>query len=436
MTNISDTERAKISSCTYEQQVLTMSFSEKMYRDIVSTDTTPSNNAFSPHVGLSPTLPSILPSTKYLVDDIKTIKVEENIEGNVEEVLIERENVYTFNNAVMKLPKMDNSGNSSTFIDGGTKKEVNNIFLPNLCLCINEGEDKLYIVVSYTIEDSKINNENMRSHIIMRINFIYYKSETSNWSFVVHEFLLGKGAKCAVVYECIGNSINQGRHNPNGVDPNFYVLLFLKKTCCDLFQNIFKTNRHTQSINKVGFFKKMKSSDIDLFHGSIIRENGLDLTKDVDIKSKLTYNANYINEEIDDTTIFNYTTILWDIYHPKYGQKNYRYFNTISGNQQSQYPTDGRNIYISVTGDILDWLLSSFICFLNVKNPESNMDGGKIRKYSCKNNYKKYKKTKKNKKTKSGKKYKKTKKQKVGKNIKKQQTTRKLRYKNNKIIIL
>jgi hypothetical protein len=183
--------------------------------------------------------------------------------------------IFKYNNAVMKQYKMENSGNSATFVDGGTLKQTENILIPNLCLCIygnandpDEQNDKFYIVVSYECKEITPDVKN----IIMKINLIYV-SGTETTMFVVHEFVLGKGVHCKEIYNDLvhsapiktkfNNSINP---DTNNITTAFPILFCLKKTCCDLFQNILKCSAHVKgesSYEILGFFKKIPTPLLD-----------------------------------------------------------------------------------------------------------------------------------------------------------------------------
>lgn len=185
------------------------------------------------------------------------------------------DSVFKYNNAVMKKSKMENSGNSATFIDGGTLKQTENILIPNLCLCILGNEqanskeigDKFYIIVSYDCREIVDGIKN----IIMRINLIYI-SNSEETMFVVHEFILGKGVHCKEVYNDLAHSLPiRTRFNgipfENTISVIFPILFCLKKTCCDLFQNILKCSTHVKNNNQyeiMGFFKQIDKEKLEL----------------------------------------------------------------------------------------------------------------------------------------------------------------------------
>ena len=208
--------------------------------------------------------------------------------------------VYKYNNAVMKKTNMEDSGNSATFIDGGTLKQTENLIMPNLCLCIhgnqssNEQGDKFYIIVSYECRHINPGIEN----IVMRINFIYIPNPESGGQtsmFVVHEFILGKGVHCKEVYNDLAHSqpVKSGFNKmfPDKMDTSlsaFPILFCLKKTCCDLFQNILKCSAHIKNGDNyeiLGFFKRVSPEKLKLFtnkdtaHTIIVETDIKDLIK-------------------------------------------------------------------------------------------------------------------------------------------------------------
>jgi len=191
--------------------------------------------------------------------------------ANVDQELTE--SIFKYNNAVFKKMNVENTGNSSTFIDGGTSKQTENILIPNLCLCIhgnengNENGDKFYIIVSYECREIVDGTKN----IIMRINLIYIP-KSGEVLFVVHEFVLGKGVHCKEVYNDLASSapintrFKEPKFNEKSPLSAFPILFSLKKTCCDLFQNILKCSSHVKngdSYEILGFFKKMDKRLLD-----------------------------------------------------------------------------------------------------------------------------------------------------------------------------
>ena len=216
--------------------------------------------------------------------------------------------IFKYNNAVMKQYKMENSGNSATFVDGGTLKQTENILIPNLCLCIHGNEndtqeqnDKFYIVVSYVCKEITPGVRN----IIMRINLIYV-SGSDTTMFVVHEFVLGKGVHCKEIYNDLVHStpiktkfnglINTAAKNITTVFP---ILFCLKKTCCDLFQNILKCSAHVKvgdSYEILGFFKKIPTPLLDTITNKDIAAT---IVMETDIKELLVSRS--LNENCDIT---------------------------------------------------------------------------------------------------------------------------------------
>jgi hypothetical protein len=188
----------------------------------------------------------------------------------------------TFNNAVFC--GEENSGNSATFIDGGTKKVLENIVLPNLCISLNENTVisevnytiTLYVIVSYTISDGSGDNT---SDLIMNVSLYYIKTQipddptemanNGTHIFVNHQFILGKGISCADIYRDIYSTItklNSTSTKPrtdiisNEFDPALSVFVLLKKTLCDWLQNFLKIKVHTKQFPRLGFFVKIRDA--------------------------------------------------------------------------------------------------------------------------------------------------------------------------------
>lgn len=179
----------------------------------------------------------------------------------------------TYNNAVFF--GNENSGNAGTFVDGGTKKTVQNIHLPNICTTIidsgDEDEDikvKLTVIVSY-----KVDRYEDQLQIRMLVSLIYCKYNESIYLFVTHEFVLGKGISCAQIYDDIYNNMRQQREPSQepypaettrfnltspAYDPALAVLFVLKKTLCDWLQNFLKLKVHTRFNSGLGFSIKIK----------------------------------------------------------------------------------------------------------------------------------------------------------------------------------
>lgn len=185
---------------------------------------------------------------------------------------------FTFNNAVCG--GAENAGNSATFIDGGTKKILENIILPNLCISLTEDTVisgvsytiTLYVIVSYTIDSSGDNTPNL----IMNVSLYYIKTQLEGGVithiFVNHEFILGKGISCSDIYRDTYNKIT--KLTPTGVlpnnktrsdiitntvfDPALAVFVLLKKTLCDWLQNFLKIKVNTKPFPRLGFFVKIK----------------------------------------------------------------------------------------------------------------------------------------------------------------------------------
>jgi len=174
----------------------------------------------------------------------------------------------TYNNAVFF--GNENSGNAGTFVDGGTKKTVQNIHLPNICIMIKEDVDvELTVIVSYNL----VTYEG-QPQIRMLVSLIYRKNVGNLIHlFVTHEFVLGKGISCAQIYDDIYNNMRQQRESsqepyPAGTtrvnltsvdyDPALAVLFVLKKTLCDWLQNFLKLKVHTRFDSGLGFSIKIK----------------------------------------------------------------------------------------------------------------------------------------------------------------------------------
>lgn len=180
----------------------------------------------------------------------------------------------TYNNAVFF--GNENSGNAGTFVDGGTKKTIQNIHLPNICISIidNENEDEdikveLTVIVSY-----KLVTYEEQPQIRMLVSLIYRKKlDNLIHLLVTHEFVLGKGISCAQIYDDIYNNMRQQRESSqepfpadttrvnltrNEYDPALAVLFVLKKTLCDWLQNFLKLKVHTRFDSGLGFSIKIK----------------------------------------------------------------------------------------------------------------------------------------------------------------------------------
>lgn len=192
----------------------------------------------------------------------------------------------TYNNAVFF--GNENSGNSGTFVDGGTKKTLQNIHLPNICIRIIDKNQKLAPDGLYNAELTVIVSYELRftgggsPQIIMIVSLIYHKNRVSSSNdthlFVTHEFVLGKGISCAQIYDDIYNGMRQQRQpsqdplpagptrdnlinlTSGGYDPALAVLVVLKKTLCDWLQNFLKLGVHTKIDSGLGFFIKIKSN--------------------------------------------------------------------------------------------------------------------------------------------------------------------------------
>ncbi len=184
----------------------------------------------------------------------------------------------TYNNAVFF--GNENSGNSGTFVDGGTKKTLQNIHLPNLCINIIDknvrlGDKELYnanfiVIVSYGLI---VVEGQLQLRMYVSLIYIKYRvlSPTSIGPptnlFVTHEFILGKGISCAQIYDDIFTGLkynNEFGPNLSGdnarnklTDPMYdallAVLVVLKKTLCDWLQNFLKINVHTKLHRELGF---------------------------------------------------------------------------------------------------------------------------------------------------------------------------------------
>ena len=179
----------------------------------------------------------------------------------------------TYNNAVFF--GNENSGNAGTFVDGGTKKTVQNIHLPNICTTIIDSGDvdddikvELTVIVSY-----KLDIYEEQPQIRMLVSLIYCKYESLTFLLVTHEFVLGKGISCAQIYDDIYNNMRQQRGSPQEpypavttrfnltskrYDPALAVLFVLKKTLCDWLQNFLKLKVHTRFNSGLGFSIKIK----------------------------------------------------------------------------------------------------------------------------------------------------------------------------------
>jgi hypothetical protein len=176
----------------------------------------------------------------------------------------------TYNNAVFF--GNENSGNAGTFVDGGTKKTVQNIHLPNICITIKDDENvKLTVIVSYKLDTAYDGELQIR----MLVSLIYRKNVGKLiYLFVTHEFVLGKGISCAQIYDDIYNNMRQQRDpsqepysadttrvnlTSNEYDPALAVLFVLKKTLCDWLQNFLKLEVHTKFDSRLGFSIEIKS---------------------------------------------------------------------------------------------------------------------------------------------------------------------------------
>ena len=201
----------------------------------------------------------------------------------------------TYNNAVWF--KKPNSGNSGTFVDGGTEKTVQNIHLPNICIKIIDFDgSELIVIVSYNLV---IYEE--QPQIRMLVSLIYHISDV-NWLFVTHEFVLGKGISCAQIYDDIYNGMRQvsegqliqadttrKRLTHESRDPALAVLVVLKKTLCDWLQNFLKLGVHTKFDNRLGF-------SIEINDKIIIPQNNITYRSD---KAIFGYDGNPIPIEED-----------------------------------------------------------------------------------------------------------------------------------------
>ena len=184
----------------------------------------------------------------------------------------------TYNNAVFY--GNENSGNSGTFVDGGTKKTLQNIHLPNLCINIVDrnvrlGDEGVYnanliVIVSYgvIVVEGQL-------QLKMYVSLMYSKNRVLSPTnigpatnlFVTHEFILGKGISCAQIYDDIFTGLkynNEFGPNLSGdnarnklTDPTYDallpVLVVLKKTLCDWLQNFLKLSVHTKIHSELGF---------------------------------------------------------------------------------------------------------------------------------------------------------------------------------------
>lgn len=175
----------------------------------------------------------------------------------------------TYNNAVFF--GNENSGNAGTFVDGGTKKTVQNIHLPNICITIKDDENvELTVIVSYNLVTYE-----EQPQIRMFVSLIYRKNVGNLiYLFVTHEFVLGKGISCAQIYDDIYNNMRQQRQpsqepypagttrdnlTSSNYDPALAVLFVLKKTLCDWLQNFLKLGVHTKFDSRLGFSIEIKN---------------------------------------------------------------------------------------------------------------------------------------------------------------------------------
>jgi hypothetical protein len=206
--------------------------------------------------------------------------------GKASTIRAATETANTYNNAVFF--GNENSGNSGTFVDGGTKKTLQNIHLPNICIKIIDTEQKLAPDGLYNAELTVIVSYELRitgggsPQIIMIVSLIYHKNNVSSSNnthlFVTHEFVLGKGISCAQIYDDIYNGMRQQRQpsqdplpagptrdnlinlTSGGYDPALAVLVVLKKTLCDWLQNFLKLGVHTKIDSGLGFSIEIKSN--------------------------------------------------------------------------------------------------------------------------------------------------------------------------------
>ena len=307
---------------------------------------------------------------------------EQITSGNVGLTIEESQNLsdndiaFNFSNAVWTTK--ENAGNASTFIDGGTKKKLQYLNFPNVCICMNDSPhtdnvNKFYVIVSY---DLKYFGEvrNLTMNVSLYYLTLNHTDPTHNKHiFVNHEFILGKGISCHDIYEDIFrvNGVNNRPPGPinglNLVDPAVPVLLYLKKTLCDWLQNFLKIQYHTRQYHRLGLFVKMRDMEtLNLIRvgtePTVLPLLFSDYNRPIIVNSIPGPGGEQslvqVNGELYPIyNVFNYISIYWNHYRPTYSPKNFRYFN-VSCNPRVAGSS------ICFTNDILDFCFSVSLTFL------------------------------------------------------------------------
>jgi hypothetical protein len=283
-----------------------------------------------------------------------------------------------FNHSNAVWTTKENTGNAATFVDGGTKKKLNYLNFPNVCICMNEYDGgvvvrQFFIIVSYYIRGEGDTRELLMNVSLYYIFFNIGNPTQTKHIFVNHEFILGKGISCHDIYNDIFRISHENRRPPepnagvNLVDPALPVLLYLKKTLCDWLQNFLKIQCHTTPYSRLGFFVKMRDAPtltsirdgtgIPLFPLLFSDYNKPQVINGQPIS---TVEINHITYPIYN--VFNSINIYWNHYRPTYSPKHFRYFNV------SCNPGDARSS-ICFTNDILDFCFSVSLSFLILELP-------------------------------------------------------------------
>ncbi|MEI6822522.1 MAG: hypothetical protein WCL51_11370 [Bacteroidota bacterium] len=288
-------------------------------------------------------------------------------------------NGEAFNHSNAVWTTKENTGNAATFVDGGTKKKLEYLNFPNVCVCMNEYDGEVVVRQFFIIVSYRIRGEGVTRELSMNVSLYYIfinigdPTQTKH-IFVNHEFILGKGISCHDIYNDIFRISNENRRPPepnadvNLVDPALPVLLYLKKTLCDWLQNFLKIQYHTIPHPRLGFFVKMRDTETltNIRAGIEPTQYPLlfsDYNRPIIVNSVPEQGGQQATtQEIDGIrypiyNVFNSINIYWNHYRPTYSPKNFRYFN-VSCNPRIAGSS------ICFTNDILDFCFSVSLSFL------------------------------------------------------------------------
>jgi hypothetical protein len=279
---------------------------------------------------------------------------------NANRYFTQRDGVYNFNNAVWG--GSENAGNSGTFVDGGTKKSLEYINLPNICICINDQDTKFFVIVSYDIKVNTLDTSKP-PNLVMNVSLYYIKQSGAQYKhvFVNHTFILGTGISCSDIYADIFRSHNTPANRPpEGSDPILAVFLYLKKTLCDWLQNFLKIQIHTKPNLRLGFFVKVRDPETL----NQLRTNTYTLATSPfeysDYNSFISIDfSTVLTSPQPNHSLFNYINIYWEHFTPAYSPNHYRYFNTLCPLDRRIGTTPPNFSTWCVTGDILDFCTSA-----------------------------------------------------------------------------